>query len=117
MIESTNFALKAAIRKAPVIVQMLALSDFVDFAYDPYVYKGLLCGQREITKSDLNHAMLAIGFGTHGTEEYILVKNSWGMAWGWYGYAYIYADRTSTTGTCGLYLENYSVISSTNSVA
>ena len=52
--------------------------------------------------------MLAIGFGVMGTDEYILVQNSWGTSWGYSGLAYIYADRTvDSTGTCGIYLDNY----------
>ena len=61
----------------------------------------------------LNHAMLAIGFGTKGNDEYVLVQNSWGTDWGKDGYAYIaVGDRSSTEGTCGIFKEMYQLVSS-----
>ena len=41
---------------------------------------GLLggCGKH----SELNHAVLLIGYGTDGSKDYWTVKNSWGAKWG-----------------------------------
>lgn len=42
------------------------------------------------------HAVLAVGHGMHGGEPAILVRNSWGEAWGLQGYAWLtrtYIDR------------------------
>ena len=104
--------MKQAIRKAPVVVGFKVQDDFKK--YTSGLYKPIDCGT--VDKASLNHAMLAIGFGTMGLDEYILVKNSWGSLWGEQGYAYIYADRTSVTGTCGIYLDNYSVVLGANFV-
>lgn len=35
------------------------------------------------------HAMLVVGYKTIGREEYLIVRNSWGPAWGDKGYCYI----------------------------
>lgn len=76
------------------------------FLYSSGIYTGAAC----ITPTrnmDLNHAMLAVGFGVDvsGTG-YAIIKNSWGTSWGMSGYSYI-ALTDDTSGTCGLYLMNY----------
>lgn len=35
------------------------------------------------------HAVIAVGYGTRGTERMYLVRNSWGILWGIDGYAWI----------------------------
>lgn len=49
----------------------------------------------------LNHAVLAVGFGTDPTEgDYFIIKNSWGTKWGEQGYFRI--ARADGKGTCGI---------------
>jgi len=42
------------------------------------------------------HAVLAVGHGTDATAQYLLVRNSWGPAWGLNGHAWLRQDYVDT---------------------
>jgi C1A family cysteine protease len=76
--------LKAALVLGPVSVAIEA----DQFAFQ--AYSGGIITSKCGTK--LNHAVLAVGYGTENGIEYFLVKNSWGASWGDKGYAKIGAS-------------------------
>ncbi|KAK7265446.1 hypothetical protein RJT34_33066 [Clitoria ternatea] len=51
--------------------------------YKKGVYSNDTCGS---TPMDVNHAVLAVGYGVEGGVPYWLIKNSWGSNWGDNGY-------------------------------
>ena len=52
--------------------------------------------------------MQAVGFGIHTNgQEFIIVRNQWGTGWGDNGFVKVFFDKTSTVGTCGIYVDNY----------
>ncbi|XP_034017029.1 digestive cysteine proteinase 1-like [Thalassophryne amazonica] len=76
-------ALKMAIfKKGPVAVSIDASHRSFVF-YSHGVYYEPACGN---TMKDLDHAVLAVGYGTMKGEPYWLIKNSWSTYWGNDGY-------------------------------
>ena len=83
-------ALKQAVSKAPVSVAVEADSAVFQM-YTGGVVDSTACG------TSLNHGVLAVGY----TDEYWIVKNSWGENWGEKGYVRIEKD-VGGMGRCAI---------------
>lgn len=64
-------------------------------SYTSGVINSDLCG------TSTNHAVVAVGYNSTGTEPYWIVRNSWGVDWGEYGYVNI-GMSADYPGTCGI---------------
>lgn len=87
-----------ALAKQPVAIAIEA--DQKEFQlYKSGVFTGA-CG------TNLDHGVLAVGYGTLDGQDYYLVKNSWGTGWGDKGYIYLGRGDSynSGQGQCGILL-------------
>ena len=91
------YALASAVSMQPVSI-IIAVPETTTTFYD--YESGVLTGLNNCPNEDINHAVLAVGFGvwTDGTP-YWKVKNSWGTSWGMDGYILI---EKSADDVCGV---------------
>ena len=76
--EGDETELKAAVYQQPVSVAFQVVDGFSD--YTSGVYTSTTC---QNGSADVNHAVLAVGYGTDDSGmDYWLIKNSWSADWG-----------------------------------
>merc|ERR1719192_292648 len=63
-----------------------------------HLYKSGVYYDRNCSSTHLGHAVLVVGYGTQGNEDYWLVKNSWGVTWGENGYIKMARNKNNACG-------------------
>ena len=91
---NSSEALKAAIAKGPVSVAIEADKSAFRFYSTGIIKATAGCG------TNLDHGVLAVGYGTENGTPYYKVKNSWGAGWGEEGYVRL--EIVDGNGTCGI---------------
>ncbi|XP_057740852.1 low-temperature-induced cysteine proteinase-like [Arachis stenosperma] len=75
---------------------------------------GIYDGDCSSNPDDIDHAILIVGYGSEGDEDYWIVKNSWGTGWGMDGYIYIKRNTDLKYGVCAInYMASYPTKEST----
>ncbi|CAN6984400.1 hypothetical protein IGI04_000158 [Brassica rapa subsp. trilocularis] len=102
-------ALKRAVSYQPVSVAI----DAGGRAFQHY-QSGIFTGKCGTT---MDHAVVAVGYGSENGVDYWNVRNSWGTSWGEDGYIRMERNVASKSGKCGIAIEaSYPVKYSPNPV-
>lgn len=93
-------ALKTAVAQQPVAVAIDASHPSFQF-YSSGVYTEKKCCTN-CQESDLDHGVLAVGYGTENGKDYWLIKNSWNSGWGDSGYIKMVRNDNARCGVAAM---------------
>jgi len=100
-VDASASALKSAIAGRPVTASVYAdgLSQFYS--------SGVITSSSGVVdsgcKGSVNHAVIAVGYGTDGGEAYFKIRNSWGKSWGEHGYVRLGSSSSDKYGNACLF--------------
>lgn len=89
-------AMQTALAGRPLAVSIEA-DKFVFQTYSSGIFNNSTCG------TTLDHATNVVGWGTSGTTNYWIMRNSWGTSWGESGYMRL--QIVTGQGYCGIQME------------
>jgi len=88
--------MKTALASQPLSVSIEA-DKSVFQSYKSGIFNSSSCG------TNLDHAVMVVGWGSSGGVDYWTLRNSWGKSWGESGYMRVQIN--SGNGVCGIQME------------
>jgi KDEL-tailed cysteine endopeptidase len=97
--KNSDVALATAVAQQPVGISMEA-----DQTVFQFYGSGVITGQ---CGANLDHTLLAVGYGELNKVQYYKMQNVWGTSWGMNGYVLIARGESYNNGAgqCGIYSE------------